>query len=74
MFTGSIKLSFANTPAFSAVPPTPIPNIPGGHQPAPIVGRVLTTQSAIESDGFNIAILVLFSLPPPLAAIMISKT
>ena len=72
MLTGSIRLSLANTPAFSAVPPIPMPNIPGGHQPAPIVGKVFTTQSAIESLGFSMTILDLFSLPPPLAAIITS--
>ena len=54
--------------AFSAVPPTPIPNMPGGHQPAPIVGTVFNTQSTIESFGFNMASLDLFSEPPPLDA------
>ncbi len=58
--------------AFSAVPPIPIPSIPGGHQPAPIVGTVLITQSTIESDGLSIASLDLFSEPPPLAATVIS--
>ena len=70
--TGSIKLSLASTAAFSAVPPIPMPNIPGGHQPAPIVGKVFTTQSAISSEGFNITILDLFSEPPPFAAIITS--
>ncbi len=46
----------------------PIPSIPGGHQPAPIVGTVFRTQSTIESDGFNIVNFDLFSEPPPLAA------
>ena len=46
----------------------PMPKIPGGHQPAPMVGMVFNTQSTIESDGLSIAILVLFSEPPPLAA------
>ena len=65
----SINDSLANTAAFSAVPPTPIPIMPGGHQPAPIRGTVFSTQSAISSDGFSMTILVLFSEPPPLAAI-----
>ena len=56
------------TAAFSAVPPIPIPSIPGGHQPAPIVGTVFKTQSTMLSDGFNITIFDLFSEPPPLAA------
>ena len=72
MSTGSIRLSFASTAAFSAVPPIPIPSIPGGHQPAPIVGKVFTTQSAISSLGLSITILDLFSEPPPLAAIITS--
>ena len=33
------------------VPPMPMPSMPGGHQPAPIVGTVFNTQSTIESDG-----------------------
>ena len=61
--------SFASTIAFSEVPPMPIPNIPGGHHPAPIVGRVLATQSTMLSEGFSIASFDLFSEPPPLAAI-----
>ena len=60
--------------AFSGVPPIPIPRIPGGHQPAPIVGTVFTTQSTIESDGLSITILALFSEPPPLAAQMTSTS
>ena len=54
--------------AFSGVPPIPIPRMPGGHQPAPIVGTVLRTQSTMESEGLSITILALFSEPPPLAA------
>ena len=60
--------SFASNIAFSAVPPIPIPSMPGGHHPAPIVGTVLSTQSTIESPGFSIANFVLFSEPPPFAA------
>ena len=70
--TGPINDSLASNMAFSGVPPIPIPKMPGGHQPAPIVGTVLTTQSTIESDGFSITILLLFSEPPPLAAQMTS--
>ena len=54
--------------AFSAVPPTPMPSMPGGHQPAPMCGTVLSTQSARDSLGLSMANLVLFSEPPPLAA------
>ena len=46
----------------------PTPKMPGGHQPAPILGTDSTIQSATESDGFNIANMALASLPPPLAA------
>ena len=46
----------------------PMPNMPGGHQPAPICGIMSSTQSTIESLGFIILNLVLFSDPPPLAA------
>jgi len=53
MSTGAIKDSFASSIAFSGVPPMPMPRMPGGHQPAPIVGTVLSTQSTIESDGFS---------------------
>jgi len=69
---GSIKDSFASSMAFSALPPMPIPSIPGGHQPAPISGTISTTQSATESDGFNMANMDLFSDPPPFAATVIS--
>ncbi len=72
MSMGSISASFAISSAFSAVPPMPMPSIPGGHQPAPIVGTVFSTQSTIESDGLSIANLDLFSEPPPLAAILTS--
>jgi hypothetical protein len=54
--------------AFSAVPPMPMPSMPGGHQPAPIVGTVFSTQSTIAVDGLSITNLLLFSEPPPLAA------
>ena len=46
----------------------PMPSIPGGHQPAPMVGTVFSTQSTMESEGFSITSFDLFSLPPPLAA------
>src|SRR6266516_3852495 len=68
MSIGSMSDSFAIIMAFSAVPPTPIPSIPGGHQPAPIVGTVSSTQSTIESEGFSIANFDLFSEPAPFAA------
>jgi hypothetical protein len=41
MSMGSMSDSLARTMAFSAVPPMPMPSMPGGHQPAPIVGTVL---------------------------------
>ena len=68
MSIGSISASFAMSIAFSAVPPMPMPSIPGGHQPAPIVGTVFSTQSAIESDGFSMVNFDFASEPPPLAA------
>ncbi len=64
--------SFANSIAFSAVPPTPIPSIPGGHQPAPMLGTTSTIQSAMLSDGMIVVNFDLFSDPPPLAATEIS--
>src|SRR5690606_35025747 len=39
-----------------------------GHQPAPICGTVLSTQSTRESLGLSMTNLDLFSEPPPLAA------
>ena len=72
MSMGSISDSFARTIALSAVPPTPMPSIPGGHQPAPILGTVSSTQSTMESDGFSITNMALFSDPPPLAATVTS--
>ncbi len=74
MLTGSISDSLASSIAFSGVPPMPMPRMPGGHQPAPMVGTVFSTQSTIESDGLSIAILDLFSEPPPLAAQMTSTS
>ena len=64
----SIRDSLAISIAFSAEPPIPIPSIPGGHQPAPMVGTVFSTQSTRLSLGFRIANFDLFSDPPPLAA------
>ena len=54
--------------AFSAVPPTPIPIIPGGHHPAPMVGIISNTQSTTLAEGLRIANLALFSDPQPFAA------
>ena len=45
MSMSSISASLAISIAFSAVPPMPMPSMPGGHQPAPIVGTVFSTQS-----------------------------
>ena len=70
--TGAMMDSLASNMAFSGVPPIPMPRIPGGHQPAPIVGTVFKTQSTIESDGLSMTIFDLFSEPPPLAATMTS--
>ena len=72
MSIGSINDSFASSIAFSALPPMPTPSMPGGHHPAPISGTTSTTQSATESEGFNMANTDLFSEPPPLAATVIS--
>ena len=60
--------------AFSALPPIPMPSIPGGHQPAPISGTISNTQSATESDGFSMANIDLFSEPPPFAATVMSSS
>ncbi|MCY1202786.1 hypothetical protein D9M72_142800 [compost metagenome] len=72
MSRSSIRLSLAISAAFSAVPPMPMPSMPGGHQPAPMVGTVLSTQSTTLSPGFSMTSLLLFSLPPPLAATVTS--
>ncbi|MNR48038.1 hypothetical protein D3C85_1672220 [compost metagenome] len=50
----------------------PIPSMPGGHQPAPMVGTVFSTHSTTSSEGLSITILDLFSEPPPLAAMLTS--
>ena len=68
MSIGSIKLCLAISMALSAVPPTPIPIIPGGHQPAPIVGIVFNTHSSRLSLGFRMVNFALFSEPAPFAA------
>jgi hypothetical protein len=47
--------------------------MPGGHQPAPMVGTVFMTQSTRLSLGFIMMNLLLFSLPPPLAATVTSS-
>src|ERR1700743_2349747 len=72
MSIGSMRASFASSIAFSAVPPMPMPSMPGGHQPAPMVGTVFSTQSTMESDGLSMANLDLASEPPPFAATMMS--
>ena len=69
MLIGSINDSFAIIIAFSAVPPTPMPIIPGGHHPAPIFEIVVKIQSTKLSLGFSTINLALFSEPAPLAAI-----
>src|ERR1700722_13770374 len=74
MSMGSMRDSLAMTMAFSAVPPMPMPSMPGGHQPAPMVGTVLRTQSTMESDGLSMANFDLASEPPPLAATMTSTS
>src|SRR5260370_14054279 len=74
MYVGPLGALCAIIMLFPAAPPMPIPSIPGGHHPAPIVGTVLITQSTIESDGFNIANLLLASDPPPLAATVTSTS
>jgi len=68
MSTGAMSDSLASSMAFSGVPPMPSPKMPGGHQPEPMPGTVLSTQSTIESEGLSMANLDLFSEPPPLAA------
>ena len=68
MSIGDIIASFASSMAFSGVPPMPTPRIPGGHQPAPILGTAERIQSVTESEGFSIVNIALASLPPPLAA------
>ena len=73
MLMGSMSDSLAMTMDFSAVPPMPMPSIPGGHQPAPMVGTVLTTQSTTESVGLSMANLALASEPPPLLATVMSS-
>ena len=69
---GSINASLASTIAFSALPPMPMPSMPGGHQPAPMVGTVFSTQSTMLSDGLSIVNFDLFSEPPPFAATVTS--
>ena len=69
---GAIRDSLANNTAFSALPPMPIPNMPGGHQPAPIWGTTSNIQSTILSLGLSMVSLALFSEPPPFAAILTS--
>jgi hypothetical protein len=73
MSIGSIKENFAINIAFSAVPPTPIPIIPGGHHPAPILGIFLSTHSVKSSSGLRTLNLALFSEPQPFAATIMSR-
>ncbi len=73
MSMGSMRDSLARVMAFSAVPPMPMPSMPGGHQPAPMVGTVLRIQSTMESEGLSMANLDLASEPPPLDATVMSS-
>ena len=52
----------------------PIPKIPGGHHPAPIVGKAFMIVSETESLGLSINSFDLASDPPPLAAQIISRS
>ena len=72
MSMGSISDCLASSIAFSAVPPMPMPSIPGGHQPAPMVGTVFSTHSTTESDGLSMTNFDFASEPPPLAATVTS--
>ena len=72
MSIGSINELLASSMAFSALPPIPMPSIPGGHQPAPIEGTIFSTHSMRSSDGLSVAKTALFSDPPPLAATVTS--
>ena len=72
MSMGSMSAVLARSMAFSAVPPMPMPSMPGGHQPAPMVGTVLSTHSTTESEGLSMANFDLASDPPPLAATVTS--
>ncbi len=58
--------------AFSGEPPMPSERIPGGHQSAPMVGTIDSTQSTMLSFGSSIANFDLFSEPPPFAATITS--
>lgn len=68
MSIGSESACLASAITRSALPPTPMPRMPGGHQPAPRLSTVSTTQSATLPLGFSVVNLALFSDPPPLAA------
>src|ERR1035441_3217386 len=72
MSIGSISDCLASSIAFSEVPPMPMPSIPGGHHPAPIVGTVFSTHSTTESEGSSMMNFDFASDPPPLAATVIS--
>jgi hypothetical protein len=69
---GSIIAHFAISIAFSGEPPMPSERMPGGHQSAPIVGTIESTQSTMESLGRSMANFDLFSEPPPFAATITS--
>ena len=72
MLIGSIIPHFAISIAFSGEPPMPRDRIPGGHQSAPMVGTMESTQSTMLSFGSSMANLDLFSEPPPFAATITS--
>ena len=72
MSMGSMRDCLASSIAFSDVPPMPMPSMPGGHQPAPMVGTVLSTHSTTESEGSSMTNFDLASEPPPLAATVMS--
>ena len=72
MSIGWFSTSLASSMAFSALPPTPMPIMPGGHQPLPRPAIVSTTHLTTSAPGLSVVKRALFSEPPPLAAMVSS--
>ena len=69
---GGFAARLVKMTAMPPEPTMPMPRMPGGHQPAPMVGSCCRTHSTMSSLGLRTAKRDLFSEPPPFAATMTS--
>ena len=70
-----VRAFFANNAHFSNVPPMPTPTTTGGHALGPArrtVSKISLLTPSMPSAGFNIITRLIFSLPKPFGATVIS--